>query len=213
MSRAGYSRNRYTRDNDRSQRPHKRVKRYEESAIVIEVISPDRNRRRDRYKDAAILQVLGTSWFTLLEVIPEDDNTISLQDTITLSKEDREQVKTIIGRLKYENLTPIAERQLPLALDNILENQENRFLGFLNKASSISLRLHSLHLLKGIGPKSLEIILQERKILPFISLEDFEERTKVKDIRNLIKQRIIEEVTAEDMKHRLFTRNIPRERK
>jgi putative nucleotide binding protein len=82
----------------------------------------------------------------------------------------------------------------------------------LNQASPISIRLHSLHLLKGIGPKSLDIILKERKLVPFTSFEDFEERTKIKDITTLIKQRIIDEITSDEEKHRLFTRPMPKER-
>jgi putative nucleotide binding protein len=159
-----------------------------------------------------IVQAIGTFWFTLLEIIPNDENTIMLQDEITLSKDERSQVKTIIGRIIYENLTSIAELQLPIAIDTILETQSKRFLAWLNQSSPISIRLHSLHLLKGIGPKSLNTILQERKIVPFTSYEEFEERTKVKDIKALIKQRIIDEIMSDEEKHRLFTRPVSRER-
>lgn len=186
------------------------TKKYEEHAIVLDVIPADRNRRRDKYRGEPIIQALGQYWFTILEIIPEDENAIMLQDVIALSKEERNQIKTIIGRGTYENLTKIAELQLPIAIDMILEKQSKRFMSFINKASPISLRQHSLHLLKGIGPKSLTNILDERKILPFSSYEEFEERTKAKDIRGLLKERIIEEITTEDIKHRLFTRAQPR---
>ncbi|MHA2248704.1 MAG: DUF655 domain-containing protein, partial [Candidatus Kariarchaeaceae archaeon] len=169
-------------DNSRKRTP-KKSKKYEETGIVLEVIPTDLNRRRDKYKDQPIVQAIGTFWFTLLEIIPNDENTIMLQDEITLSKDERSQVKTIIGRINFENLTSIAELQLPIAIDKILETQSKRFLAWLNQSSPISIRLHSLHLLKGIGPKSLNTILQERKIVPFTSYEEFEERTKIKDIK------------------------------
>jgi putative nucleotide binding protein len=206
-ARTGGGRDRY---GDRRRSGPKVTKKYEEYAIVLDVLPADRNRRRDKYKGAPIIQALGHYWFTILEIIPEDDNTVLLQDVIALSKEDRNQIKTIIGRVPYENLTKISELQLPIAIDMILEKQAKRFLSFLNKASPISLRLHSLHLLKGVGPKSLKSILDERKILPFSTYDEFEERTKVKDIRGLLKDRIVEEITSDDIKHRLFTRSQPR---
>jgi putative nucleotide binding protein len=190
----------------------KKQKKYEENGIVLEVIPTDLNRRRDKYKDQPIVQAIGMSWFTLLEIIPIDENVIMLQDSIVLSKEERSQVKTIIGRINHENLTSIAELQLPIAIDSIIESQSKRFVSWLNQASPISIRLHSLHLLKGIGPKSLDIILKERKLVPFTSFEDFEERTKIKDIISLIKQRILDEIMSDEEKHRLFTRPMPKER-
>ncbi|MCH8907511.1 MAG: DUF655 domain-containing protein [Candidatus Heimdallarchaeota archaeon] len=213
MSYDRYPQNRFGKGSERFRGHPRKMKRYEENGIVIEVIAPDMNYRRDKYKDEVILQVLGASWFTLLEVIPEDENILNLQDTIALSKENRDQIRTIIGRLKYENLTAIGELQVPIAIDKILVDYEKRFVSFLNKASPLSLRQHSLHLLKGIGPKSLKVILNERKIVPFISFEDFEDRTTVKDIRSLLKQRVVDEVTTDTLRHRLFTRNIPTERK
>jgi putative nucleotide binding protein len=197
---------------DNRQKGPKKQKKYEENGIVLEVIPTDLNRRRDKYKDQPIVQVIGMSWFTLLEIIPIDENAIMLQDSIVLSKEERSHVKTIIGRIYHENLTSIAELQLPIAIDSIIEGQHKRFVSWLNQASPISIRLHSLHLLKGIGPKSLDIILKERKLVPFTSFEDFEERTKIKDITTLIKQRIIDEITSDEEKHRLFTRPMPKER-
>ena len=169
------------------------------------------NRRRDKYQDQPIVQAIGMSWFTLLEIIPNDENTIMLQDHIKLSKDERNQVKTIIGRINHGNLTNIAENQLLISIDSILDIQAKRFVSWLNQSAPISIRLHSLHLLKGIGPKSLNIILQERKLVPFTSYEDFEERTKIKDIKSLLKQRILDEITNDEEKHRLFTRSLSRQ--
>ena len=101
-------------------------KKYEEDAIVLEVISPDRNRRRGRYSDTAILQIVGTSWFTLLEIIPEDHNTVMLGDRIKLGKEERSQVSTIIGRIAHDDLTPVGELQLDSAVQTILEEKSEK---------------------------------------------------------------------------------------
>lgn len=191
---------------DNSQRKGSSQKKYEEDAIVLEVITPDRNRRRGRYGDSAILQVVGTSWFTLLEIIPADHNTVMLGDKIKLGKDERNQVETIIGRIAHDDLTPVGELQLDSAIETILEENSSRYVNWLNKSTPISLRLHSMHLIKGIGPKSLKVILDERKTKPFESYEEFEERTGIGNIRGLIKQRIIDELTDPTEKHFLFTR-------
>ena len=104
------------------------MKKYEEEAIILEVITPEQNRRKGKYTDETILQVMGTSWFTLLEIVPEDHNNIMLHDKILLGKDERSNIKTIIGRILFSELTPVAELQVPAAIDKILEEQETRFV-------------------------------------------------------------------------------------
>jgi putative nucleotide binding protein len=203
----------YRRNQSRRRPSSGSLKKYEEEAIVLEVITPDMNRRRGKYSDETIIQVVGTAWFTLLEIIPEESNTLMLGDRIKLSKDDRDNVKTIIGRITHDDLTPVGELQLSQAIDQIMNEDEKRFVNWLNKSTPISLRLHSLHLIKGIGPKSLKIILDERKVVPFTTYEDFEERTGVSNIKGLIKQRILDEMTDETEKHHLFTRGMKKERR
>ena len=75
-------------------RPSPRVtKKYEEFAIVLDVIPADRNRRRDKYKGEPVIQSLGQYWFTILEIIPEDDNMVMLQDVIALRKKIETKLK------------------------------------------------------------------------------------------------------------------------
>jgi len=176
-------------------------------------MGPEMNRKRGKYSDQSIMQVVGTSWFTLLEVIPEDANVVMLGDTIKLGKDERNKVQTIIGRIGYDDLTRVAELQLDDSITQIVEEREDKFVNWLNNSTPISLRMHSLHLIKGIGPKSLKIILAERKNKPFESYADFEERTGIGNIKGLLKQRIMDELTNEDEKHHLFTRNYHKDRR
>ena len=74
----------YSRTSDRRNYRERRsptpriTKKYEEHAIVLDVIPADRNRRRDKYRGEPIIEALGQYWFTILEIIPEDENTIML---------------------------------------------------------------------------------------------------------------------------------------
>lgn len=201
------------RDRRRDSKRHSSTKKYEEEAIVLEVMSPDVSRRRGKYSDAHIVQAVGTSWFTLLELIPEDPNVVMLGDRIKLGKEERNKIETIIGRIGYDDLTRVAEIQLEDTIEKIIEEEADRFVNWLNKSTPISLRLHSLHLIKGIGPKSLQKILGERKVKDFESYEDFEERTSIGNIKGLLKSRILDELTDETEKYHLFTRVYKKERR
>lgn len=193
--------------------PHreKRSKKYEEEAIILDVLLPNAMNRRDKYRNKTLAQAVGTKWFTLLELILKSDATVMLQDRVPLNKEERNIVETIVGRISYEKLTPLATQQLDIAVDKIVSERESEFVDWVNKATPVSIRLHSLQLIKGIGKKSRESILQQRKIKPFESFEDIEERTEVKDLKSLIVKRIIEEISTPDEKHRLFTREEKKE--
>ncbi|MCY3411449.1 MAG: DUF655 domain-containing protein [Candidatus Heimdallarchaeota archaeon] len=196
----------------RSNRPPQRKyqKKYEEKGIILDILSSGNPRRRDIPKGETRIQVIGTTWFTLLEVVAEDTEKFMVQEQISLNKEEESPLLKIIGRIPVTKLSTIGERGLDRAIEAILDNEEKRFITWLNQAEAISIRLHTLQLIKGIGPKFMHTILDERKSLPFTSYEDFEERTKIKDIKHLIKQRILEEIRLDTIKYHLFTRSFPK---
>ncbi len=167
--------------------------------------------RKDKHKDKTIVQALGTSYLTLLELIPVNASSLTLMDELILDKEHRSNVQTIIGRISYDSLSNVAQVQLDAAISKVVEDNEERYVEWLNKAPSISIRLHSLQIIKGIGPKAMESILQARKVKKFTSFADFEERTGVKDIKELIIARIQQEITDNTERHHLFTRPPPKE--
>ena len=202
------------RDHPRSpKKPFKKfTKRYEDKGIVLDVLSSDNIRRRDIPKGETRIQVIGTTWFTLLEVIPDPEKEkIMVYEMISLKREADSKISKISGRIDFNKLSSVAERGLERTIENILDIEEKRFLTWINQAESISLRLHKLQLIKGIGPKFMNNIISERKLIPFTSYADFEDRTKIKDIKNLLKLRILDEIKGEDIKYFLFTRAIPKQ--
>lgn len=185
-------------------------KRYEEKAIVLDVLSSENIRRRDIAKGEIRVQVIGTTWFTLLEVTPDPaKEKIMVQERISLKRDDESKISKIVGRIDFQKLSNLGERGLERAIEDILSIEEKRFITWINQAEAISIRLHKLQLIKGIGPKFMNNIISERKLIPFTSYSDFEDRTKIKDIKNLLKQRIIDEIKGESIKYYLFTRAIP----
>ena len=89
--------------------------------------------------------------------------------------------------MSFDDLTRVAELQFNDSFDKMIDDREAWYVNWLNKAMPISLRYHSLNLIDGIGPKYLKKILEVRKENEFLSFDDFENRTGISNIKNLIK--------------------------
>ncbi len=107
------------------------------------------------------------------------------------------------ARIDYSDLSSAGKSELEDVLDKIIEENDDIFTHFFNKASPITTRLHSLELIPGIGKKHMwEIIEQRRK--PFTSLNDLKERLPlVPNPKRGVKGRILKEL-QEDEKYNLF---------
>ncbi|MCE4614494.1 MAG: DUF655 domain-containing protein [Desulfurococcales archaeon] len=100
--------------------------------------------------------------------------------------------------LKYDDLTTVAKDNLKEALKKIIKMREKIFIEFYNTAEPISLRLHTLELLKGIGQRTLREFLNERKKRG--KFKSFEELSSVlrSDPIEMIADKIIAELGGED---------------
>ncbi len=158
-------------------------------------------------KPEAIAQVIGTKFFTLLEVKARDNVVLKPGDKVYIGSGKREEIETIKRRINYEKLTAFAKSELEQAVKRIVEENEQRFVDFFNKAQPITVRLHQLELLPGIGKKHMWEILEERKKEPFKSFEDIKNRLKLlPNPKEVIIKRILMEIKGEDDKYRLFVR-------
>ncbi len=107
-------------------------------------------------------------------------------------------------RVGFEDLTAVAQRELPATLERIVRANEPRFLRFFNEAEAVSRRFHLLELLPGIGKKTMWAIVQERRRGPFESFGSLEKRTRVKHPERLVAGRIERELKGAEDKYRLF---------
>ncbi|MEC8877681.1 MAG: DUF655 domain-containing protein, partial [Candidatus Thermoplasmatota archaeon] len=106
--------------------------------------------------------------------------------------------------VNYTDLTHTAQTELGFLLEELIGDQEEKFLQFYNFAGPISRRYHSLELLPGLGKKTMESIVKNR---PYSSFSDME--TKVPNFRQpgkYIASRIEHEIREQDQKYRLFVR-------
>ncbi|MEF8878997.1 MAG: DUF655 domain-containing protein [Candidatus Thermoplasmatota archaeon] len=161
------------------------------------------------YKRQPVLYGIGEDQFTLLEVVPKKNKDITVGERIYVGKnsDKREKVSKIKGRVNYNDLTSAAHGELPYIIQDIVKDNEKRFVKFFNEAPAISTRFHVLELLPGLGKKMMREILEERKKKPFESFEEMCDRIDfLRAPDKLIAKRIEEELTNSDEKYRMFTR-------
>lgn len=156
-----------------------------------------------------IVYGVGENQFTLLELVPKNNVTLSIGDRIYVGKNPRkrEKIKKIKGRVSFDNLTATAHGELPYVLIEIVKKKESYFIQFFNNAPAISTRFHVLELLPGLGKKMMHDILKERRKQKFSSFKEMVERIDfLRDPAKLVAKRIELELSDSDQKYRLFTR-------
>ena len=175
----------------------------EDYAWVIEYLPLG---RASDIKKEAMVQLLGTRFFTLLEANLTPNATIVMGQKVCVGKEGRKEVAHIKGRITYENLTQGAKEFLPSMLKKSIQEREKDFVAFINKAKPISIRVHMLDLLPGIGKKNMEAILREREEKPFESFKDLHKRVPtLADPVGIFTNRILNELEGKE-KYYLFAK-------
>jgi len=146
-------------------------------------------------KKEPVAQVVGESHFTLLEVVPKPGIQLDVGERIYIGKGDREKVDHIKGRVSFLDLTNAAKSELERVVKAIIEAREKDFIQFFNKCGPVTIRLHQLELLPGVGKKHMLDIISERERKPFESFKDLGERVKLlPDPRKLLMERVLEEL-------------------
>ena len=172
------------------------------AAVLLDVLPngrPDDDRPQSRKSPVAY--GLGAPSFALYELTLADDADASVGDRIALDG-------PAVGRYRevsFDDLTRNAAAEIEYAAEAIVEADEERFVDFYNEAGPITLRLHQLNLLPGIGKKLRNDLLDERKRGPFESFADVEERISgLHRPREVILERIVEEMREDDLTYRTF---------
>lgn len=160
---------------------------------------------RPQYQKSPLAYAVGVQNFGLYELTIEDDADLSIGDEIPLDSPDEQAQIADAYDADYEALSSNAQSELEYAIEDIIDADERRFVDFYNDAQPITLRLHQLNLLPGIGEKLRNNILDERKRQPFETFDDLKERVSgLHDPKELLRKRIVEEMTEEDTKYRIF---------
>lgn len=173
----------------------------EEKAIVLDFLP---NGYPLEMKRIPVAQAIGTSHFTLLELVPRKGIKLQLREEVYIGPAARDKIYFIRGRLPKEKLTETAKLQIQDFVSKEVNEQEKRFVEFFNNAQAVNTRLHQLELLPGFGKKYTKMILEEHDKKSFASFEDMKQRLKnLPDPKKAVEKRIIEELTQE-VRYKLF---------
>ncbi|MGA8857654.1 MAG: DUF655 domain-containing protein [Candidatus Bathyarchaeia archaeon] len=179
---------------------------YEEYAYVLDFLQFGRpGTDKPRHLALPTVQVIGETYFTLLEAEIRVGTQANIHERVYIGKERREKINRIIGRISYNDLTANAKAELLPVLEDLIANQEQRFVSFFNNSQAITPRMHALELLPGIGKKSMWQIINAREKKSFTSFKDVHERTNVGDPVKVVAKRILDELGGEE-KYRVFSR-------
>ena len=174
--------------------------------VVLDVLPHGRTEDdRPQYQKEPLAYAVDVENFRLYELVLDEDADISFGDDIDLEGAGGLQR---VNHIEYDDLPSGASAELDYAIEDIVEADERRFVDFYNDAQPITLRLHQLNLLPGIGKKLRNNILDERKRAPFESFDDIEERISgLHNPEEVLVERIMEEIREEDLKYRIFARH------
>jgi len=173
----------------------------EEKCIILDFLLSG---YADRRHAEPIAQAIGTSFFTLLELVPRENATLKSEQEVYIGEGKRDEIKFIKGSLAYSDLTNMAKNLLPDIVEALVKKNEKKFIDFFNTAGMITPRMHQFQLLPGIGKKHLLDILDERKKKPFESFEDLTKRVKLfPDPVKALTKRVMQEL-EQDEKYNLF---------
>src|SRR3989344_3876078 len=176
----------------------------EENAIVLDHLEHGYPFEQASVK-TPIVQALGVGHLTLLELIPKKGIMLQPMQKVYIGEGKREEIHHIKGRIPAEKLTATAGNTLMEAVEDVVTAQEDRFVEFFNKAQPLSMRMHQLELLPGLGKKHMWEVLNARKEKPFANFEDIRNRVKLlPDPKQLIIKRIIAEIEGKE-KYRIFS--------
>lgn len=175
------------------------------NAYILEYLPHGRaDDDRPQHRRPAVAYGLGERDFRLFEFELTDDAEFGIDDLVQIEPETAPGIKRA-RRVGYDDLNRGASQELEYVVEEIIERNEQRFVDFYNDAEPISLRLHQLNLLPGIGKKLRNNVLDERKRGPFESFEDLEERVSgLHDPKETLVERVMEELRDDDLKYRIF---------
>jgi len=153
---------------------------------------------------SAIAQAIGRLHLSLLELVPKKGVFLQPHQEVYIGEGKRDDIHHIKGRIPIEKLTSTARNELSTVLEKIVSSDEKRFIDFFNKAQPLTMRMHQLELLPGMGKKHMWEVIEARKEKPFENFEDLKNRVKLlPNPKQVVIKRILLEMEGKD-KHRIF---------
>lgn len=175
----------------------------EERAIILDFL-PNGYALEQGSMKVPIAQALGVTFLSILELIPKREVFLSPHQEVYIGEGKRDEIHHIKGKIPIEKLTSTARSELQHAVEKVINENEKKFVEFFNKAQPLSMRMHQLELLPGLGKKHMWEVIEARKVKPFESFEDLKARVKLlPDPKQIVIKRILLEMAGTE-KYKLF---------
>lgn len=160
---------------------------------------------RPQYEKSPAGYAIDVEDFTLYEIAFDEDERLTIGTDVVVEPASERDVVVDCHTVEYPDLSSGAQSELEYVVEDLIEDEEERFVDVYNDAQPITLRLHQLNLLPGIGKKLRNAILEKRKRGRFESFEDLEDRVSgLHDPDEILAERILEELREEDLKYKIF---------
>ena len=191
---------------EQSEREQESVKHSrEEYAVVLDFLPhgyPFDN--RPSHKKNPVAQAIGKTRFVLLELVPKKDIFLQPLEDVYIGEGKRDKIHHIVGKLPLERLTSTAKNELDFVIMDLIKKNEPFFVEFFNKAQPLTMRMHQVELIPGLGKKHMWEIINEREKEPFKSFDDLKKRVKlIPNPEKAIAKRILKELDGKE-KHNIF---------
>ncbi|MEM3852248.1 MAG: DUF655 domain-containing protein, partial [Methanomassiliicoccales archaeon] len=128
----------------------------EDYAYILDYL-PQGSPSERGFKHEPVAYAVGSDEFKLFELVPKPGVTLMPGDKVYIGKEmeKRDKIIHVRRRLSYDELTTTGQAELPHVLEQIIIDNQERFVRFFNDAQAITTRLHTLELIPGLGKKSM----------------------------------------------------------
>jgi len=132
-----------------------RPKIREETAIVLDFLPHGYPfDKTPSHRKTPIVQAIGTRQFTLLELAPKEDVFVQPHEEVYIGEGKRDKIHHIIGRLQISRLSTAARKELEFIVTDLVKKNEKDFVEFFNTAQPLTMRMHQLELIPGLGKKT-----------------------------------------------------------
>ena len=204
--RGGSNRGGYKSNRDRN-KFHPQLRLHPGSVIYILDILQHGGVDKADHQWNPIAQIVEASKFQLYEIRLNKSKITErhLQEKIIVT-ENQNIFERIQRKITFLELTPTSSSTLDEVIGQYVNENESRFIEFINKSGPITIKRHSLEVLPGIGKKLMWEIINNREKPPFKSFEDLHSRVPGFKPVETFRKRIIEEISDDELKHYLFVK-------
>lgn len=175
----------------------------EEKAIILDYLEHGYPLEQGTVR-TSIAQALGVGHLSILELVPKKGVFLRPHQEVYIGEGKREEIHHIKGKIPITKLTITARNELKHVIKKIVDDSGKKFIIFFNNAQPLSMRMHQLELLPGLGKKHMWEIIEARKEKLFESFDDLKNRVKLlPDPKKVVVKRILLELEGEE-KYKIF---------